>query len=144
MFLELWVSFDQKKRAELAVLEVFFKGNTINFIFPNLALVFNLSCILIQALCITKKCLVFACLRFFIKVLLVLGGDLPRLGLVWPFCALFDKLWGLLCIGLLTTEIQWIFSGEEGVLKSCTGEGDPAPLVFLLFAFLAHKGSMYE
>ena len=64
--------------------------------------------------------------------------------MIGPFCALFDKLWGLLCIGLLTTEIQWIFSGEEGGWKSSIGEGLPAPLVSLLFTFLAHKGSMYD
>ena len=61
-----------------------------------------------------------------------------------PFCTLFAKLWGLLCIGLLTTEDQWIFSGEDEVLRSCLGEGHPTPFVSVLSLFLAHKGSMHD
>ena len=60
-----------------------------------------------------------------------------------PFVPSFVELWKLLRIGLLTTEIQWIFSGGEGVLKSCIGKGHPSPLVSHLFIFLAHKGSMH-
>ena len=73
------------------------------------------------------------------------GGRPPPLRpCLGPFCALFDKLWGLLCIDLLTTKIQWIFSGEEGVLRSCIGEGHPSPLVSHFCMFLAHKGSMHD
>ena len=37
--------------------------------------------------------------------------------------------------GLLTTENQWVFSGEEGIFESHIGEGHPSPLC-PLFAFV--------
>ena len=59
------------------------------------------------------------------------------------FGAFFCKPYLLCCIRLLTTEIQWIFSGEEDGLKSCIGEGHPSPFVSHLCMFWAHKGSIY-
>ena len=49
----------------------------------------------------------------------------------------------LVVLGPFTTENQWVFSGKEGGLKSCIGEGHPSPLCPSFVFVFGLKGNMH-